>query len=148
MKILFVCRGNVARSQIAEAFLNHLSNGAHHAISAGVWVCDEDRRTLEGQKICDLEEAKVVLDSMRETGIDVSGKIRKQLTPEMVGSADLVVVMSEDKVPDFLENCDKTIYWSIANPKGKSLDEVNRIRNQILELVKQLLRDLSHEAVT
>jgi len=77
--VLFVCVHNSGRSQMAEAFFNHLAGGRARAISAGTNP--------------DAALDPVVVKVMKELGIDLSGKKPKILTPEMMGQADEVVSM-------------------------------------------------------
>ncbi|MCH7801228.1 MAG: low molecular weight phosphatase family protein [Chloroflexi bacterium] len=95
MNVLFVCNGNVARSQIAETMFNHLSD--HQATSAGTAVRHLD---VEGQTIKAHSESPgapvtpgIVLELMQEKGFDLSNNMRNQVTPEMVDSADRVILM-------------------------------------------------------
>jgi len=123
--VLFVCVGNSGRSQMAEAFLNDLVNGKARAISAGTKPASAvDPRTIE---------------VMREVGIDISAARPKALTMEMLEQADRVVTMgcgTEGVCPaSFVETED----WQIEDPKGKSLEEVRRIRDEIKTRVKRLL---------
>jgi len=123
--VLFVCVGNSGRSQMAEAFLNDLVNGKARAISAGTKPASAvDPRTIE---------------VMREVGIDISAARPKALTMEMLEQADRVVTMgcgTEGVCPaSFVETED----WQLEDPKGKSLEEVRRIRDEIKTRVKRLL---------
>lgn len=63
MKVLFVCRGNVGRSQMAAEFYNDLKPG--DAASAGTTV------DLPGQKLKHRSGANEVVSAMREKGLDV-----------------------------------------------------------------------------
>ena len=77
--VLFVCVGNAGRSQMAEAFFNHLASGKDKAMSAGTKPASAvDPRTI---------------DVMREVGIDISGNKPKALTMEMLEQADRVITM-------------------------------------------------------
>ncbi|MDE1827919.1 MAG: low molecular weight phosphatase family protein, partial [Candidatus Micrarchaeota archaeon] len=91
MKILFVCRGNIGRSQMAEAFFAKMSK-KNSATSAGTHSREEG---VEGVKLgigrWDTP------DAMKEIGFDVSDKVSKQLTPEMINSADRVIVIMTDE---------------------------------------------------
>jgi len=123
--VLFVCVGNSGRSQMAEAFLNDLVNGKARAISAGTKPASAvDPRTIE---------------VMREVGIDISAARPKALTMEMLDQADRVVTMgcgTEGVCPaSFVETED----WQLEDPKGKSLEEIRRIRDEIKTRVKRLL---------
>jgi len=123
--VLFVCVGNSGRSQMAEAFFNHMAGGKARAISAGTKPASAvDPRTIE---------------VMREVGIDISGAKPKALTMEMLDRADRVVTMgcgAEGVCPaSFVETED----WQLEDPKGKSLEEVRRIRDEIRTRVTRLL---------
>ena len=135
MKVLFVCRGNVGRSQMAEVIFNSLSDVGHEALSAGTQV-----RENEGQRIGDRLSATYVIDVLNEIGIDAKNNTRTQLTEDNLKAADVVVSMAEtDTLPDFLVNHAETIYWDLADPFEQSLEFTRNTRNRITELVKDLL---------
>ena len=138
MKVLFICRGNVGRSQIAEAIFNSLSRGKHEAISAGTQVYEN-----EGQRIGDKISAIHVIAVLNEIGMDVKDNTRTQLTEDMIKNASIVVSMAEmDTLPDFLKDYSKTVYWDLSDPFEQSLDFTRETRNQIAELIKDLLSRL------
>jgi len=123
--VLFVCVGNAGRSQMAEAFFNQAANGRARAISAGT-------------KPAGAVDLRIV-EVMREVGIDISAARPKALTVEMLEQADRVVTMGcgvEGVCPaSFVETED----WQLEDPKGKSLEEVRRIRDEIRARVTRLL---------
>jgi arsenate reductase (thioredoxin) len=85
----------------------------------------------------------MVIGAMREKGFDVSKNEPKLLTPEMIDRAQLVVTMGcavEQLCPRpmLAELQKKLIDWGIDDPKGRSISEVRKIRDQIEEKVKQL----------
>src|SRR3989344_6713251 len=100
MKVLFVCKGNVGRSQMAEAFLEKYSS-KHKVKSAGYdpgyWV---------GRNLDMTKYVKVCMD---EEGIDVKKKISKKINDEMVKWADKIIIFDSKKQdwPDFLKSSDK-----------------------------------------
>lgn len=123
--VLFVCVGNSGRSQMAEGFFNHLANGKARAISAGTKPASAvDPKTIE---------------VMREVGIDISAARPKALIMEMLDQASRVVTMgcgAEGVCPaSFVETED----WQLEDPKGKPIEEVRRIRDQIRARVVRLL---------
>ena len=123
--VLFVCVGNSGRSQMAEGFFNHLANGKAHAISAGTKPAGAvDPRTVE---------------VMSEVGIDISAARPKALTVEMLEQADRVVVMgcgAEGVCPaSYVETED----WQLEDPKGKPIEDVRRIRDEIRVMVLRML---------
>ena len=123
--MIFVCVGNAGRSQMAEAFFNQAAGGEAMAISAGTRPASAvDPRTIE---------------VMREVGIDISGNRPKSLTMEMMDQADRVVTMGcgvEGICPaSFVQTED----WQLEDPKGKPIEEVRRIRDEIRAKVLKLL---------
>jgi protein-tyrosine-phosphatase len=126
--VIFVCIHNSGRSQIAEAFFNQIAEGRAKAISAGTDPADAVDPT--------------VVEAMTEVGIDISGNRPKALTLDMVEQADMVVTMGcgvEGICPaNFVETED----WGLDDPKGKPLQEVRRIRDEIRARVVELLRRL------
>ena len=128
MTILFVCVHNSGRSQMAEAFLNKLAGGRVRALSAGT----EPAGTLD----------PIVVEVMRAAGVDISHHKPKKLTPEMAEQADRVITMGcgvEEVCPAaFVETED----WGLDDPKGKPLEKVREIREQIRARVLELLEEI------
>jgi arsenate reductase (thioredoxin) len=123
--VLFVCVGNSGRSQMAEGFFNHLAKGKARAASAGTKPASAvDPKTIE---------------VMREVGIDISAARPKALIMEMLDQASRVVTMgcgAEGVCPaSFVETED----WQLEDPKGKPIEDVRRIRDQIKTRVLRLL---------
>lgn len=133
MKILFVCKGNVGRSQIAEVLYKNLHPEAS-VFSAGTAISGPEQPI--GELMPGIRE---VLDVMQEEGIDVSGNIRKQLTEEMVENVDKVVVIMEhtESLPEYLAQSPKLIRWSVPDPKGKDVGFTRKVKNQIKKLIEE-----------
>lgn len=130
MKILFVCRGNVGRSVMAEQLFRKLNKEKHEVASAGTKLSGPE------QPLRELSLAEPVIKCLEEENIDVSGYIRKQLTPGMVEEADKIIVMAEpETIPEYLSNSDKVENWSVKDPKGSSLEFHREIRDKIKSLV-------------
>ncbi|MDO8490408.1 MAG: arsenate reductase ArsC [Dehalococcoidia bacterium] len=133
--VVFVCVHNSGRSQMAEAFFNQLANGKARAFSAGTNPADSVNPT--------------VVEAMREVGIDLSGKKPKALTLEMMKQADKMITMgcgadAEGVCPaSFI----KTEDWALEDPKGKSLDQVRKIRDDIRRRVTKLLEEIASGGV-
>jgi protein-tyrosine-phosphatase len=143
MKILFICRGNVGRSQIAEAVFDKITEGKHEVTSAGTWVYDKAGISKDGQLLKDLPGAEKIIVTLSNIGINVSENKRTQLTPEMLSDADKVVVMAESHtIPDYLKNRKDAIYWEVEDPKEMNQEETNKIRNQIENLVREFASTL------
>ena len=76
---------------------------------------------------------------MREVGIDLSSAIPRKLTPDLATQAQMLITMGcgdECPVVPGVRRDD----WPLEDPKGKSLDEVRRIRDEIRSRVSDLLR--------
>lgn len=140
MNILFICRGNVGRSQMAEAIFNKKYKGVHSATSAGTLVRSKEGESRHGQKLKDLlPAAKEVLDVLSEIGIDASEYERTQLSPEMLEAADLAVVMAEPySFPEYLTAASNVVYWEVEDPKGQDLEFTRRIRDEVAEKIESL----------
>lgn len=141
MKLLFVCRGNVGRSQMAEALFKKYSE--MNAISAGTKV-PQDGPGKEGKRLEDIPVAEPVVRCMRENeNIDVSDYKNKQVSPEMLVGIHKIIVMAEpETVPDYLLNDKRTELWSIDDPLHNDYEYYCKIMNQIKTKVLNLIGDL------
>ncbi len=128
-KILFVCVENAGRSQMAEAFAKKYGNAKVIASSAG---------NKPAERI-----NPAVVDVLKEKGIDISGDKPKLITAQMAMDSDLIVTMgcNDQGVcpgPFFKP----TIEWKLEDPKGKPIEKVREIRDQIEGQVKKLISEL------
>jgi len=129
-KVLFVCVHNSGRSQMAEAFFNHMAKGKAQAYSAGTQPADKVN--------------PVVVEAMREVGIDISGRKPRALIMDMVKKADRMITMgcgeeAEAVCPArFIETED----WALEDPEGKTLEQVRKIRDEIKSRVTGLVDEL------
>ena len=85
----------------------------------------------------------VVVQAMKERGIDLSRQSPKILTPDMINRASLVVTMGcsiEEACPRPLLAAmqKKLVDWHLEDPKGKPIEEVRRIRDEIEEKVREI----------
>ena len=128
-RVLFVCVHNSGRSQMAEAFAGSIANGSLEAESAGTSPSDR--------------VDPVVAEAMRERGIDISQNKPKLLTQEMVDRADQIITMGcsfENGCPAvFISQNRPADDWGLDDPKGKPLEEVRQIRDEIEERVRKLV---------
>jgi arsenate reductase (thioredoxin) len=125
--VIFACVHNAGRSQMAAAFLNQLSTGVR-AISAG---------TRPGTRV-----HPVVIEVMREKGIDLGQATPRLLTAELAAGAEWLITMGcGDQCPAVpgLKRDD----WPLDDPKDQPLEVVRRIRDQIEERVRRLLLTLA-----
>jgi arsenate reductase len=125
-RILFVCVENAGRSQMAEAFARLYGTGKIEASSAG---------TMPAAKVNPL-----VVQVMREKGVDLSGSKPKLITNQMVQEADTIIVMgcsAQGFCPAPLLN--KVVDWGIEDPKGKPIEKIREIRDEIERRVNKLI---------
>jgi arsenate reductase len=83
---------------------------------------------------------------MREIGIDLTSAKPQKLTDELARGASVLVTMGCGEACPYVPGL-KTLDWALPDPKGKSLDEVRAIRDEIHERVKSLLRSDCAECV-
>ena len=122
--VLFVCVHNAGRSQMAAAFLTHLWAGKIEVRSAG----SEPADTIN----------PMVVDAMREVGIDIAAEVPKVLTFDAVETSDLVITMGcGDACPVFPGK--QYLDWQLDDPAGHQLPTVRSIRDDIGHRVRDLL---------
>ncbi len=128
--VLFVCVHNAGRSQMAAAFLAHLSQGGIEVRSAGTQPADEVN--------------PVVVEAMKEKGIDLFGQSPKVLTTQAVQESDVVITMGcGDACPYFPGK--RYLDWQLADPAGGSLAQVRPIRDEIEARVRALIQEISRQ---
>jgi len=121
MKILFICCGNMFRSQVAEALFNRVKDEGIDVMSCGTWV---EKESLIGKKLKDFDghntlwDLRNLIEVMKEKDIDISENICKPITLELVSWADKVIsIAEEDESPEYLINSSKVIFWKVGNPQ-------------------------------
>jgi len=132
-KVLFVCIHNSARSQMAEAFLNHVCGGEFEAHSAGI----------EPGKLNPL-----AVEAMQEAGLDISGH-RTKAVVEMLDSGKVfsyvITVCDEtsaERCPIF-PGVTTRLHWSFPDPSSfqgapeEKLAKTRHVRNMIEHRVRQ-----------
>ena len=116
--ILFVCAENAGRSQIAEGFFKKYAPSRFKTVSAG---------TKPAYQL-----NPIVVEVMKEVGIDISKQKSKVLTEEMIRDSYNVVnmgCMDKNFCPAIF--VPKIIEWNLEDPKGKSIEEVRKIRDEM-----------------
>ena len=124
-RVIFACVHNAGRSQMAAAFFNSMADpDKARAISAG---------TQPGERI-----HPEVLAVMHEVGIDLSAARPQRLTAELAKGVHALVTMGcGDECP--VVPGAKRDDWPLIDPKGKPVEEVRRIRDEIRERVSKML---------
>jgi protein-tyrosine-phosphatase len=142
MKVLFVCYANVGRSQVAEACFKKLSQ--HECDSAGIAVNERiAAMKLASKKFKDYPNQSSVQYIRREFGVDIGEKERQQLVPEMIDTADLVIVIAEkERWPAYLKEGGKVLFWNIQDPAGMADEIADDIYGQVQSSVQQLVAEI------
>jgi arsenate reductase (thioredoxin) len=132
--ILFVCVENAGRSQIAEGFFNQkYAPKGYRAISAG---------TRPSSQI-----NPIAVQVMKEVGIDISSSQKpKIITEDMIKSSEKSVNMGcieKAECPMLFIN--NVIDWGIEDSKGKPIDKVREIRDDIERRVREIAQSLQRQ---
>jgi arsenate reductase len=124
--VLFVCLHNAGRSQMSAALFERAAAGKHTALSAGTTPAEHVHPE--------------VVEVMQELGIDLSDRKPQLLTRELAERADVVVTMGCGDACPYIPG-KRYIDWNLPDPKGRPLDEVREIRDDIAHRVRSLLVD-------
>jgi protein-tyrosine-phosphatase len=102
-RVLFLCTGNSARSQMAEALVVHMSDGAIEAASAG-----SHPKPLH----------QYAVRVMQRRGIDISANRSKHLEDFVPQRLDILITLCDrvrEVCPEFLSH-PTLLHWSIPDP--------------------------------
>ena len=116
MKVLFVCKANVGRSQVAQVRFEQLSK--HEFYCAGIGVA-ESVAQRPSSKLKDIRNLRPVEYIKTRLGVDHSERDRLQLTPEMIDDMDLAIII-HDKAEwtDYLKEGANVVFWDIPDTPG------------------------------
>ena len=124
--VIFACVHNAGRSQMAAAWFNALADPAKaRGVSAG---------TQPGDRV-----HPVVVDVMREAGVDLSANRPQRLTADLARGAALLVTMGCGDECPFVPGL-QTDDWPLPDPKGRPIEEVRATRDAIRTRVAELVR--------
>ena len=132
MNVLFVCTANGGRSVIAERLLVREAGGRHHARSAG---------TAPGAA-----PHPLVVDALREVGIDASDHVPRKLDDSLIDWADVVVATCDDACPYVPGK--RYLNWRLPDPKHEPIGRVRELRDAIAVQVHDLVGDLDVAAAS
>jgi arsenate reductase len=123
--VLFACVHNAGRSQMAAALFNLEADPAKaRAVSAG---------TAPGTRV-----HPEVLDAMRKVGVDLSGARPQPLTTDPAHQAQVLITMGcGDECP--IVPGARRDDWPLEDPKGKPVERVREIREEIHARVRELI---------
>lgn len=124
--VIFACVHNAGRSQMAAALFDRMAGPGARAISAG---------TQPAERV-----HPVVVEVMRELGIDLSGAKPQRLTAELAAGAEMLITMGcGDECP--VVPGARRDDWPLPDPKGQDIERVREIRDEIRARVRRLLAD-------
>lgn len=128
-RVLILCTGNSARSQMAEGLLRHLAG---------------DRFEVESAGVAPTQVRPEAITVMREIGVDISSQ-RSKSVDEFLGQAFAYVITvcdnANEQCPVFPANT-KRLHWSFADPAAAQGDEqarlavFRRVRDEIAEQLR------------
>jgi glutathione/glutaredoxin type arsenate reductase len=125
-RVMFVCKKNSRRSQMAEGFARALGGDQVYVASAGLEASFVDPLTVQ---------------VMQEVGIDISQQRSKPLSEFQPADFDAVISLCGCGVslpPEWLTR-DYFADWQLEDPEGGDLDTFRRVRDQVKERVTQFL---------
>ena len=126
-KILFACRENACRSQMASAFAQILAGDKIEAYSAGSQATEKINPDME----------KV----MAEKGIDMAFRTPQDLETAIAATKpDIIVTMGCGEQCPFVPGC-KTIDWDLPDPAGQSIEIMKDVRDKIENAVTTLIKE-------
>ena len=127
--VLFACIHNAGRSQMAAAWFNALVDKSKaRAISAG---------TEPGARV-----HPEVLTAMREVDIELEGLVPQKLTDELAATATILITMGCGEACPVVPGL-RRMDWPLEDPKGKPVERVRQIRDEVKSRVSALL-DAEH----
>lgn len=124
---LFVCLHNAGRSQMSAALFEREAAGRHRALSAG---------TTPAERV-----HPVVVEAMREWGIELAERRPRLLTRELAEQADVVVTMGCGDACPYVPG-KRYVDWRLPDPKDMPLVEVRAVRDEILARIRSLVGEL------
>lgn len=132
-KVLFLCTGNSARSQMAEAFLRKYGGDRYEALSAGL-----DPKGIHPLTVKVMAEIGIGLEDQH------SKSLKQYLGRENIGYLITVCGHAEENCPySFLRNAGEHIHWYFEDPaaaegtEAKKLEKFRAVRDQIEKQIKQ-----------
>ena len=129
-KVMFVCKRNSCRSQMAEGFTKTLGEGKIEVTSSG----------LEASRV-----HPTAIEVMSDIGIDISNQTSDALSDFKADDYDAVISMCGCGVNLPPEWVTQEVFedWELDDPDGQPLETFHRVRDEIKERVTKLIEQLS-----
>ncbi|MDZ4871842.1 MAG: Glutaredoxin arsenate reductase [Chroococcidiopsis cubana SAG 39.79] len=131
-RVMFVCKNNSRRSQMAEGFARQLGRKNISVTSAGLEASYIDPLTVE---------------VMSEVGVDISSQKSKPLSDFHPEDYDAVISLCGCGVnlPESWILREVFQDWQLEDPQGQSIETFRQVRSQIKKRVEQLIQSLKNE---
>jgi len=124
-KILFACRENAGRSQMAAGFARQLAGDTYDVISAG----SSPAREIN----------PMAVTAMAQKGIDIAFNVPGSMEDALAhGKIERIITMGCGEACPVIPGC-QVVDWNLPDPAGESLEVVCRLRDEIYARVKALL---------
>jgi arsenate reductase (thioredoxin) len=130
-KVLFLCTGNSARSQMAEGFLKKMGQGRFEVSSAGIAPVGINPNAIQ---------------VMQEIGIDISDQSSDAINRELLNQIDLLITLCGDareSCPVVPAKVEKR-HWALEDParaEGSELEVLEKFR-EIRDLIRAYVEEL------
>jgi len=122
--VLFICKHNAGRSQLGAALLELAAPDRYTATSAGITPADEVNPSIAA--------------AVGELGLDITGRVPRRVTPDLLEQADIVVLMKPGLgLP--AEPRGTVLEWSFPDPNSWSPEDVRPMRDAVAERIEREL---------
>jgi len=130
-KILFVCRENACRSQMASAFAQYLAGDKLEVVNGGSQPADKVNSHM----------VKV----MHEAGIDMAFRVPQSIVSAISSTVPQYIITMGCKEEGPIVPGARMQDWDLPDPAGKPLDFMREVRDEIENRVKHLIQELEQE---
>jgi multimeric flavodoxin WrbA/protein-tyrosine-phosphatase len=128
-KILFACRENACRSQMAGAFAQYLAGDKFEVINGGSEPADQVNPDM--------------VKAMHEKGIDMAYRVPQSIESAISETTpDFIVTMGCGEECPFVPGA-KMLDWDLPDPAGKPPEFMRQVRDEIENNVKNLIKELA-----
>jgi len=122
--VLFICKHNAGRSQLGAALLELAAPDRYTATSAGITPADEVNPSIAA--------------AVGELGLDITGRVPRRVTPDLLEQADIVVLMKPGlELP--AEPRGTVLEWSFPDPNSWPPEDVRPMRDAVAERIEREL---------
>jgi protein-tyrosine-phosphatase len=135
-KVIFVCHGNMLRSQMAEAIYNHLAKDGSVSESYGTSVFELG---VEGMLLSSIPRLSTEIEFLKDKGMDISKIPCRQVTPETLKDASKIILMAKlDPGQEWINNYPYE-YWEVPNPEEHTPETLKEVYDTLYPKILELL---------